>query len=78
MRWLLGVIAVWLVVRMVFRPFGVERVEINGMDCTVNTRVMGAEPCCQSNGGWHRLDSFSDGTSPFVGASQGTCDPSNP
>jgi hypothetical protein len=52
----------------------VKWVEINGIDCRVNTAEIGAEPCCESKRGWVRLEM----TGAAYEASGATCDPSNP
>jgi len=56
---------------------GVERVEINGMNCRVNTRKMGGEACCKTPNRWRRLDA-SGTRSPYVTTSNTACDPSDP
>lgn len=72
--WLMLSLAVWLESGC---DASAKRVEINGMDCRVNTTEIGAEPCCKASKGWVRLDA-SGSSSSEITASGPTCDPSNP
>jgi hypothetical protein len=55
----------------------VKRVEINGLDCRVDTSKLGGEACCETAAGWRRLDATGTQSS-FVGPSTASCDPGNP
>lgn len=55
----------------------VKPVEINGMDCRVNTSKIGGEACCKVREGWRYLDA-SGTRSSFVTTSSRVCDPGDP
>jgi len=55
----------------------VRRVEINGMDCRVNTAKMGGEACCKTEQGWKKLDASGTASTRVITSGE-SCDPRDP